>query len=78
VIEQDHRRITANLADARFKRFETAAVTIQGIEWAEKIKKQQFDLKLLTGKASKAPDIWGRCPVCLESAKSSRQTKTYT
>jgi hypothetical protein len=31
---------------------------IQGIELAEKIKKQQFNLKLLTGKASTAPDIW--------------------
>jgi hypothetical protein len=41
-----------------FKRFETASVTIQGIELAEKIKKQQFNLKLLTGKASTSPDIW--------------------
>jgi hypothetical protein len=30
-----------------FKRFETAAVTIRGIELAEKIKKQQFNLKPL-------------------------------
>ena len=41
-----------------FKRFETAAVAIQGIELAEKIKKQQFNLKPLTGKATSAPDIW--------------------
>ena len=41
-----------------FKRFETASVTIQGIELAEKIKKQQFNLKPLTGKATSAPDIW--------------------
>jgi hypothetical protein len=34
------------------------AVTIQGIELAEKIKKQQFNLKPLTGKATSAPDIW--------------------
>jgi hypothetical protein len=40
-----------------FKRFETAAATIQGIELAEKIKKQQFNLKPLTGKATSAPDI---------------------
>jgi hypothetical protein len=33
-------------------------VTIQGIELAEKTKKQQFNLKLLTGKASTALDIW--------------------
>jgi hypothetical protein len=41
-----------------FKRFETAAVTIRGIELAEKIKKQQFNLKPLTGKATSAPGIW--------------------
>ena len=41
-----------------FNRFETAAVTFQGIELAEKIKKQQFNLKPLTGKATNAPEIW--------------------
>jgi IS6 family transposase len=43
------------------KRFETAAVTIRGIELAEKIKKlkkHQFNLKPLTGKATTAPGIW--------------------
>jgi hypothetical protein len=33
-------------------------VTIRGIELAEKIKKQQFNLKPLTGKATAAPEIW--------------------
>ena len=33
-------------------------VTIRGIELAEKIKKQQFNLKPLTGKATTAPEIW--------------------
>ena len=42
------------------KRFETAAVTIRGIELAEKIKKQQFSLKPLTGKATVAPEMWAR------------------
>jgi hypothetical protein len=28
------------------------------IELAERIKKQQFNLKPLTGKATSAPDIW--------------------
>ena len=37
---------------------ETASVTIQGIELAEKIKKQQFNLKPLTGKAITAPEMW--------------------
>ena len=41
-----------------FNRFETAAVTIRGIELAEKIKKQQFNLKALTGKATNAPALW--------------------
>ena len=41
-----------------FKRFETAAVTIRGIELAEKIKKHQFNLKPITGKATTAPEIW--------------------
>jgi transposase-like protein len=35
-----------------------AAVTIRGIELAEKIKKQQFNLKPLTGKATTAPALW--------------------
>ena len=41
-----------------FKRFETAAVTIRGIELVEKIKKQQFNLKPLAGKAATALEIW--------------------
>jgi transposase-like protein len=59
VIEQDHRRIKQRLRPMLgFKRFETAAVTIRGIELAEKIKKQQFNLRPLTGKAITAPEIW--------------------
>jgi hypothetical protein len=37
---------------------ETAAVTIRGIELAKKIKKQQFNLKPLTGQATTAPELW--------------------
>jgi transposase-like protein len=59
VIEQDHRRIKQRIRPMLgFKRFETAAVTIRGIEMAEKIKKQQFNLKPLTGHATSAPGIW--------------------
>src|SRR4029077_603561 len=59
VVEQDHRRIKLRIRPMLgFKRFETAAVTIRGIELAEKIKKQQFNLKPLTGKATTAPEIW--------------------
>ena len=41
-----------------FKRFETVAVTIRGIELAEKIKKQQFNVKPLTRQRTTAPEIW--------------------
>jgi hypothetical protein len=69
VIEQDHRRIKQRVRPMRgFNRFETAAVTIRGIELAEKIKKQQFNLKPLTGKATNAPEILGGGPGRLKSA----------
>ena len=59
VIKQDHRRIKQRVRPMLgFKRFETAAVTIRGIELAEKIKRQQFNLKPLTGKAITAPEMW--------------------
>jgi transposase-like protein len=59
VVEQDHRRIKQRIRPMLgFKRFETAAVTIRGIELAEKIKKQQFNLKPLTRKPTTAPKIW--------------------
>jgi transposase-like protein len=58
-IEQDHRRIKQRVRPMLgFKRFETAAVTIRGIELAAKIKKQQLNLKPLTGNATTAPEIW--------------------
>ena len=42
----------------RFKRFETATVTIRGIELVEKIKKNQFNLIPLNDKIETAPDLW--------------------
>jgi hypothetical protein len=60
-----------------FNRFETAAVTIRGIELAEKIKKQQFSLKTLTGKAANAPENLGRGLGRLAQG-SPGQTQTYT
>src|SRR5260370_4368307 len=61
VIEQDHRRIKQRVRPMLgFKRFETAAVTIRGIELAEKFKKHQFNLRPLTGKATTAPEMWAR------------------
>jgi transposase-like protein len=59
LIEQDHRRIKQRVRPMLgLKRFETAAVTIRGIELAEKIKKQQFNLKLLAGSPTAAAQIW--------------------
>ena len=78
VVEQDHRRIKQRVRPMLgFKRFETAAVTIRGIELAEKIKKQQFNVKPLTGKE---PPLrkFGPWSWPLESAKLSGQTNTYT
>ena len=60
-----------------FKRFEMEAVTIRGIELAEKFKKHQFNLRPLTGKAATAPEMWARSwqP---ELWKIIHPTKTYT
>jgi transposase-like protein len=41
-----------------FKRFEAAAITISGIELAEKIRKRQFKTGQLTGRPKTAPEIW--------------------
>ena len=41
-----------------FKRFDTAAVTITGIELAQKIKKHQFKIGKLSGRPGTAPEIW--------------------
>src|ERR1700724_1465046 len=61
VIEQDHRRIKQRVRPMLgFKRFETATVTIRGIELAEKIQKHQFNLRPLNGKATTAPEMWAR------------------
>ena len=59
LIEQDHRRIKQRVRPMLgFKRFETAAVTICGIELAAKIRKHQFNLEPLTRKATTAPELW--------------------
>src|ERR1700756_5164018 len=59
IIEQDHRRIKQRVRPTLgFKRFDTAAVTITGIELAEKIKKEQFKIGKLPGRPATAPEIW--------------------
>ena len=60
-IEQDHRGVKQRTRlMLGFKRFETAAVMIRGFELAEKIKKHQFNLRPLIGKATTAPEMWAR------------------
>lgn len=59
VVEQDHRRIKHRIRPMLgFKRFETAAITISGIELAEKIRKHQFKTGKLLGRPKTAPAIW--------------------
>jgi transposase-like protein len=59
IVEQDHRRIKQRIRPMLgFERFETATVTICGIELAEKIKKNQFNLRLLTEKIVTAGELW--------------------
>ena len=59
VVEQDHRRIKQRIRPMLgFKRFDTAALTIRGIELVEKIRKRQFKIANLSSKNATAPDIW--------------------
>src|SRR5215218_5787555 len=59
VIEQDHRRVKQRIGPMLgFKRFDTAAVTIGGIELAAKIRKGQFKLGKLPGRPTTVPAIW--------------------
>jgi transposase-like protein len=59
VVEQDHRRVKQRIAPMlRFKRFDTAAITISGIELAEKIKKAQFRIRKVAKRSATAAGIW--------------------
>ena len=59
MIEQDHRRIKHRIGPMLgFKRFDTAAFTISGIELAAKIRKQQFKIGKLPGRPQTTPEIW--------------------
>jgi len=44
--------------DVGFKRFDTATITISGIELAEKIRKQRFKIESVLGRPVSTPDIW--------------------
>jgi transposase-like protein len=59
MIEQDHRRIKQRIRPMLgFKRFDTAAITITGIELAEKIRKHQFKSGKLAGRPKTVSGIW--------------------
>ena len=58
-VEQDHRRLKQRIRPMLgFKRFENAAVTICGIELAEKIKKEQFKTGKFGNRKSKMSELW--------------------
>jgi transposase, IS6 family len=59
LIEQDHRGVKLRIGPMLgFKRFETAAITIAGIELLRRIHKGQFDLRRLRLKGRSASAIW--------------------
>lgn len=60
LVEQDHRRVKQRIYPMLgFKNFRNAAVTISGIELAQKIRKGQFDAPSLTmSKGTEVPHAW--------------------
>ena len=59
LVEQDHRRVKQRIRPMLgFKRFDNAAVTISGIELAEKIKKGQFKTGKLGGRKATMSELW--------------------
>src|SRR5262249_56655838 len=59
VVEQDHRRVKQRIGPMLgFKRFGIAAITISGIELAEKIKKGQFQIGKLPVSFATVPVVW--------------------
>src|SRR5215470_19698863 len=65
VVEQDHRRVKQRIAPMLgFKQFDTATITISGIELAEKIKKVQFKVGKLARRPVTVPAIWAAVLAC--------------
>jgi IS6 family transposase len=59
LIEQDHRGIKSRTRPMLgFKKFESAAITIAGIELLRRIHKEQFTLDRLQFNGQAAPAIW--------------------
>ena len=59
LVEQDHRGVKSRIGPMLgFKRFETAAITIAGIELLRRIRKGQFHLGRLRLRDRPAPAVW--------------------
>jgi transposase-like protein len=59
IVEQNHRRIKQRIRPMLgLKQFETASVTISGIELIEKIRKHQFKTGKLPGRPVTPSDVW--------------------
>ena len=59
LIEQDHRRMKQRIRPMlRFKRFVHAAITISGIELAEKINKGHFKIGKLRNRTATISEQW--------------------
>ncbi|MDQ3652270.1 MAG: IS6 family transposase [Acidobacteriota bacterium] len=59
LIEQDHRRVKQRYYPMLgFKSFSNAAVTLSGIELAQKIKKGQYDTSSISQAGALVPQVW--------------------
>jgi transposase-like protein len=61
VVEQDHRQVKSRVQPMLgFQSFTNARVVIAGIEFAQKIKKRQYDLRRLGGVQASPAQLWQR------------------
>ena len=59
VIEQDHRRVKQRVRRMLgCKRFDHAALTVSGIQFAHQIKKDQFDISTFCPPHTRTPSMW--------------------
>jgi len=60
LVEQDHRRVKQRYYPMLgFKSFSNAAVTLSGIELAQKIRKGQFNTSSISQAGALVPQVWG-------------------
>ncbi len=59
LVEQDHRRVKQRYYPMLgFKSFSNAAVTLSGIELAQRIKKGQFNTTSISQAGARVPQVW--------------------